>query len=114
MKTLTNIESNEIIQLVAHYCGLSVNEITSKGRYREYVVARTLCTYLMIYDSVDFATIAHYVGRKRANIYHYRRLIVDDASFEDELRVFVLWAAKRGYEVPTFSLWKRKCYLEYL
>jgi chromosomal replication initiation ATPase DnaA len=62
---------DNVINKVATICDIKVSSITKKGRYREQVLARNMCFYILhVHYKQKSAQIAPYFNRDRTTVLH--------------------------------------------
>ena len=62
---------DNVINKVATICDVKVSSITKKGRYREQVLARNMCFYILhVHYKQKSAQIAPYFNRDRTTVLH--------------------------------------------
>jgi len=70
---------NNLVSKVAKVCKVDENLITKKGRYREQVLARNMCFYILhVHYKQKSAQIAPYFKRDRTTILHGVNTFVND------------------------------------
>lgn len=68
---ITSSIVDNVINKVATICDIKVSSITKKGRYREQVLARNMCFYILhVHYKQKSAQIAPYFNRDRTTVLH--------------------------------------------
>jgi chromosomal replication initiation ATPase DnaA len=72
---------NNLVSKVAKVCKVDENLITKKGRYREQVLARNMCFYILhVHYKQKSAQIAPYFHRDRTTVLHGVNTFVNDVE----------------------------------
>jgi chromosomal replication initiation ATPase DnaA len=72
---------NNLVSKVAKVCKIDENLITKKGRYREQVLARNMCFYILhVHYKQKSAQIAPYFHRDRTTVLHGVNTFVNDVE----------------------------------
>lgn len=72
---------DNVINKVATICDVKVSSITKKGRYREQVLARNMCFYILhVHYKQKSAQIAPYFNRDRTTVLHGINTCLNDLA----------------------------------
>jgi chromosomal replication initiation ATPase DnaA len=72
---------NNLVSKVAKVCKVDENLITKKGRYREQVLARNMCFYILhVHYKQKSAQIAPYFKRDRTTVLHGINTFANDVE----------------------------------
>ena len=96
----------ELTGLAGKYC--HVRNVRGKRKTRNHVDARVLISYVLLYNGMESDRIGNIVGRDRANITHYKGLIMEDVTMQKLIVRFSDWMLDKGYILPDLLMWKQK------
>ena len=120
MRELDDIFFQPILEGVADFMGITVDQISEKGRRQETVMARMLAVYVLLYLGFSSLMSGNIIGRDHSTIIHYKKLFAYDRLFQDKLRGFKAFMSKRdlgdsacpccgevkGVVIPDYAVWR--------
>ena len=99
-----NLTPKGLVDAICDFMHLEGN-IGSKSRKQEYVFARVLVSYCLLYEGISLSMIGKVVLRDHSSISHYKRLIEDDYVFQKHLRRFKEFMNDEGVFIPSLETW---------
>ena len=102
------IDEAELIELVLWFQGVSQEDFLSGSHRQKIVFARVLITYMLAYEGYGGTRISGIVQRDHASVVHYKKIILNDLTFERVLRRFTDYMARWDVNVPTLKKWEKK------
>ena len=108
MKELEECFIDPVTDYVAEFCHVEPEELKSRNKRQQLVLARMLASYCMLYLGFSTILIGELISRDHSSIQHYKNLYRYDSLFNDHLYRFTIFMADKGIVIPSYEKWEEK------